>query len=36
MEAEDPSFSRNSPWRLGRLFTAGAAPILPIDEWFVY
>jgi hypothetical protein len=34
--AEDPSFSRNDSWRLGRLFTAGAAPILPTDKGFVY
>ena len=35
-EAEDPSFFRDSSWRLGRLVTAGAAPILPTDRWFVY
>jgi hypothetical protein len=35
-DAEDPSFSRQISWRLGRLFTAGAGPILPTDRWFVY
>jgi hypothetical protein len=34
--AEYPSFFRDSSWRLGRLFTAGAAQILPTDQWFVY
>jgi hypothetical protein len=35
-DAEDPSFSRQISWRLGRLFTAGAGPILPTDRCFVY
>jgi hypothetical protein len=34
--AEVPSFSRRESWRLGRLFTAGAAPILPTCRRFVY
>src|SRR5687767_15275340 len=34
--AEVPSFSRDSSWRLGRLVTAGAAPILPTARGFVY
>jgi tRNA-2-methylthio-N6-dimethylallyladenosine synthase len=36
VEAEVPSFFRVSSWRLGRLFTAGAAPILPTARGFVY
>jgi hypothetical protein len=35
-EAEVPSFFRSDSWRLGRLFTAGAAPILPTARCFVY
>src|SRR5215213_5702552 len=34
--AEVPSFSRKISWRLGRLFTAGAGPILPTARSFVY
>ena len=34
--AEVPSFFRESSRRLGRLFTAGAAPSLPTASWFVY
>ena len=34
--AEVPSFSRLGSWRVGRLFTAGAAPILPTGRRFVY
>src|SRR5688572_15100634 len=34
--AEVPSFSRDCSWRLGRLVTAGAAPILPTARGFVY
>jgi len=34
--AEVPSFFRENSWRLGRLFTAGAAPILPTGRGFVY
>src|SRR5688500_11473379 len=32
--AEVPSFSRDSSWRLGRLATAGAAPIWPTAPGF--
>ena len=35
-EAEVPSYFRDSSWRLGRLFTAGAGPILPTARSFVY
>jgi hypothetical protein len=35
-DAEVPSFSRREFWRVGRLFTAGAAPILPTGPRFVY